>query len=403
MKNNVRPKTLKRGKLRRAGMIVTCLALLMSLCSCWNRRELSTLSIVLGTALDLGDQPDTLKLTAQVVKAGEIRTGMSGSDSGLSRERAYLNIQETDRSMLAVLRKMTRLTNRKLYFPHNKVLIFSRELAEQDLSEGLDAFLRDNETRMNVYILVSQGDAYEVLNEELELEKIPAVHLSEMVANQRFNSEIEQVTLRDFAIATLSTSKSPVAPLVEMYEANGKKKAKIEGTAVFKGGKMIGELDKSQTRGLLWATNKAGGSVITVDTQWGEVVIEIVQSGSSLKPVKTKDGTIRMKLEINEDGYIQDNETHEKMSNPGNMNFLQQQGRQVIVSEVEDALEQARSLSADVFGFGEEIRRNFPDDWEKLEGNWDEAFSEIELDIDVELTLHSTGALVRPIVPGGAK
>lgn len=394
---------ISRSCLRRAAGLFACIALMVSLCACWNRRELNSLSIVMGTGIDLGDEPDTIRLTAQIVKISEIRPGSSGTSGGTSREKAYVNIQGINRSVLAVFRDFTRMTNRKLYFPHNKVLIFGREMAEQNISEGLDTFLRDNETRMNMYLLISRGSACEILCEEPELEKVPAVHLAEMIENQKYNSEIVRVTLRDYAMDTLSTSKSPVAPMAETYEMNGKKKVKLEGTAVFKGGKMIGELDKMQTRGLLWVTGEARATVITVETQWGQVVLELVQSNSTLKPVKMENGTIRMKLKIEEDGYIESNETSETMSSSDKVEMLERYGREVIVSEVESALEQAQSLSADVFGFGEAIRRDFPEEWDKLMGNWDEAFCEIGLDIDVDLNLHSTGGLVRPVVPGGAK
>ncbi len=71
-----------RGKAVRATALLLCALLLLNLCGCWSKRELDSLAIVLGTALDMGSQPDTLTLTAQVVKAGEIGSGTSVSQSG---------------------------------------------------------------------------------------------------------------------------------------------------------------------------------------------------------------------------------------------------------------------------------------------------------------------------------
>ncbi|GEM_PF-167917 len=390
-------------RARHAVTFLLCLMLILNLCGCWSRRELNTLGIVLGTGLDVGNLPDTLEMTAQVVKAGEIKSGSSSSEGGVSTEKAYVNIQNTDKSVLSLLRGITHISNRRLYFPHNQVLIFSSDLARQDLTEGLDAFIRDYEARMNVYILVSRGRASEILEEEPELEKIPAVHIADMMENtQQASSETAIVTLRDFAIATLSGSTAPVAPMVELFEADGKKKARLEGTAVFKRGKMVGELDKTQTHGLMFVTGHAKSGVITVDTKWGQVVLEIVHSKSSLKPVKTEDGTIRMELKINEDGFIQSNETTENMSRLESVEMLKELEREKIRSDIESVLYQARALSADVFGFGEAIRREYPDDWEKMKENWDEAFCGIELDIETEVELRSTSGMIRPAVPGGA-
>lgn len=379
-----------------------CMILVLNLCGCWSRRELNTLAIVMGTALDVGSTPDTFELTAQIVKAGELKSGTSSTSSS-SAVKAYSNVGNTGKSVLSILRSITHVSSRRLYFPHNQILIFSSELAELDIMEGLDAFLRDFEARLNVYILISKGKASDILDAACELEKIPSIHISEMIENQKSNSEIAIVTLRDFAIAMLSGSKAPVAPIIKQYEEGGNKKSKLEGTAVFnKKGKMVGELDNTQTRGFMWITGNARSGVTTVDTKWGWVVLEIMHSKSRLRPVKMEDGSIRMKLEINTDGIIESNETYKDMSGMDKVNMLKKLEREVIRSDVENSLKQAKLLSADVFGFGEAIRRQYPEDWKKMEKNWDHFFQEIGLDVQVEVELRSTGGLTKPVVPGGA-
>lgn len=388
----------------RATALLLCTALLLPLSACWSRREINTLAIVLGTALDVGPEPDTITLTAQMVRAGELRTATSGPESsgGGDSSKPYVNLQNTGKSVLSLVRSATHLSNLRLYFPHNQVLIFGSELAKTDINEGLDAFLRDYEARMNVYILIAKNTAAEILDEEPELEKIPAAHIAEMMENQRVSFDTAIVTLRDFAIAILSGSTAPVAPMVELQEANGKKKAVTVNTAVFKEGKMIGELDLKETSGLLWVTGKTKSGVITVDTQWGQVVLEIVHSKSRLKAVKEKDGELRMQLTVKEDGFIESNETYEDMATPDNVKLLKDLEKEAIRADIESALKKAHELKADVFGFGDAIRRNYPKEWEEMKKDWDNIFPQIPLDIEIEVELRSTGGLFKPIVPGGA-
>ena len=387
---------------RRAVALLLCVLPVLFLSSCWSHRELNTLAIVLGTGLDVGDQPDTLKITAQVVKAADIASGPK-VQSGGAGQKAYVNISYTDKSVLSAVREVTHMQNRRLYFPHNQVLIFSSDLAKLDIAQGLDIFTRDYETRMDTNVLISKGEAAGILDEEVELEKLPALHISGMMENQQASSETVVVTLRDFVIAMLSSSTAPVAPMIELYESEGKKYARLEDTAVFKKGKMIGELDIKQTRGLLWVTGKAKSGAMTVETKWGQVILEIYHSKSSLKPVKDADGTIRMELKVNEDGAIESNETTEDMSKLQNVEMLKELMKEHIRSDIDSVLTQARALSADVFGFGEAIRREYPEEWEKMKKNWDTVFPTIGLDIQVEVELRSTGGLVAPIVPGGGQ
>ncbi|MBP8640830.1 MAG: Ger(x)C family spore germination protein [Oscillospiraceae bacterium] len=386
---------------RRAALLILCVIVILNLCSCWSRRELNTLAIVLATALDTGERADTIQLTAQIVKPGEIKSNSSSSDD--QAQKAYANIENSGESVISALNNFSHITNRSMYFSHNRVLIFSSELAKNDVVAGLDAFTRNFETRMNVYILISKGRASEILNEAVELEKIPANHLAELLEKQRTNSETVIVTLRDFSIAMLSDSKAPVAAMVEMYLANGRKKARLEGTAVFKQGKMVGELDVTQTRGLLWATGDTKKSTITLDVFGGKVDVLIAHSNGSMKPTKGEDGSIRMKLKIDADGSVESNETGEDLSSVDSIEMLTVKAQESIRADIENAIKQARYLSADVFGFGEAIRGDFPKDWEKIKKNWDKEFSKLEYDIEIDIKIDRTGGLSKPIVPGGAQ
>lgn len=395
-------KTIKSAALRKAlrrGVSLTlCAAILLSFAGCWGRKELNTLGIVLGTALDLGDNPESLRVSAQVVKPDALKS------KGGSTEKAYINLQNTEDSVNSAITGLTHMNNRTLYFSHNQILIFSQDLAKRDMLDALDAFSRAYESRMNVYILIARGEAAEVLEEDPELEKIPATHIAETIENQKTNSETVITTLRDFNIATLSKSRAPVAPIIETYtDDDDKMKIRLAGTAVFKNGKMIGELDAAQTRGLMLTLDKAQSVTRTLSTEWGQVVLRTKHEKSSLKVEKAKDGSLRMRLKVNSTGCISSNETEVDVSKQEISKQLEEMEAAAVRADIESALRKAHALSADIFGFGEAIRGHHPKDWKKLEDDWDAAFKQIPLDIEVDVRLDCTGGLNAPVVPGGSK
>jgi spore germination protein KC len=383
--------------LRRGVSLMLCCAILLSFAGCWGRKELNSLGIVLGTALDLGDKPESLQISAQVVKPGALK------NEGGSSEKAYINLHNTDDSINSAVTGLTHMNNRTLYFSHNQILIFSQELAKRDMLDALDAFSRAYESRMNVYILISRGEAAEVLEEDPELEKIPAAHIAETVENQKANSESVIVTMRDFNIATLSKSRAPVAPIIETYNVDDKMKIRLSGTAVFKEGKMIGELDAAQTRGLMLTLDKAQRTTRTLSTEWGQVVLQTRHEKSELKVEKAEDGTFRIKLKINGSGYVSSNETQMDLSTSEKSRQLEAMEAQAVRADVENALKQAHALSADIFGFGEAISGHYPKDWEKLEDNWDSVFKQLPVDIEIDISLDCTGGMNAPVIPGGRK
>jgi len=387
---------------KRATSLILCIGIILSFSSCWSRRELNTLAIVLATAFDTTTQPEMLQVTAQVVKPGQIKASSSAS-GGEATQKAYTNIKSIDKSVISAYAKITRMNNRTMYFSHNRIIILSRELAEKGISEEVDSFTRNNETRLNVYLLVSEGKASDILNEEFDLESIPANHIAEMIENQKINSETAITTLRDFDIAMLSDSTTPLVPIIKIYETDGKNDAKLEGTAVFKDGKMIGEFNVSQTRGLLWVTGKAHQGVETVQTDWGQVDLRFSHSQGSFKIVKNEDGSTGIRIKIDARGCIDSNATEEDISTVQNLEKLEKKAEEYIRGDVEDAIKQAKALSADVFGFGEAIRRDYPKDWEKMKGNWDKEFLMLEPEIEITVSLTCTGGIGKPIVPGGAE
>ena len=402
IKDTIKPKYHRASKAVRGFIsIVLCTSLILSLSSCWSRRELNTLAIVLATALDVGDKPDTVKVTAQIVKPGGIKAGTSPAGGGA--EKAYANIAYTDKSILSALGGFAHITNRRMYFSHNEVLIFSSELAKRGISEGMDTFTRNFETRMNVFVLVSKDKAADLLDEEIELEPMPANHLEELLQNQELSSETAIVTIRDFNIATLSKTMAPVAPMIEMYEFKEKKKARLAGTAVFKEGRMVGQLSVAQTRGLLWVTDKAKRHTITVDTELGKIDLIITGANGSIKPLKNEDGSIGIKLKISAKGCLEGNETEEDMSKLENIKVLSELAEEAIRADIESALKQAQALSADVFGFGEAIRRDYPKAYEKIKDNWEVEFVKLKPELEVEVLLDCTGGIGKPVTPGGGE
>ena len=390
------------GLTKRVVSLILCAVIILSLSSCWSRRELNSIAIVLATAFDTTEQSNMLQVTAQVVKPGEIKASSSAS-GGEATQKAYVNIKSTDKSVLSAFAKITHMNNRTMYFSHNRLIILSRELAEKGISDEVDTFTRNNETRLNVYMLVSEGKASDILDEEFELEGIPANHIAEMLENQKINSETAIITLRDFDIAILSDSMTPVVPMIKLYETDGKKDAKLDGTAVFKHGKMIGELDLSQTRGLLWVTGKAQQGLETIKTQWGQVDLRFEHSQGSFKAVKNEDGSIGIRVKIDAKGCVDSNGTEEDVSTLQNLEILEKLAQAYIRADIEGALKQAKELSADVFGFGEAIRRDYPKDWEKMKDNWDMAFRMLEPEVEITVTLSCSGGIGKPIVPGGDK
>lgn len=48
---------------------------------------------------------------------------------------------------------------------------------------------------------------------------------------------------------------------------------------------------------------------------------------------------------------------------------------------------------SDIFGFGEAIHRSNPEEWNKIKENWDEEFSDLTVNVKVDMKIRLTGTV----------
>ena len=374
-----------------------CILLILSLAGCWNRRELDTLAIVMATGVDKPKESGEVQLTAQIVKIGEIKTPTEKSGGS---DKAYWNIHNTSSTVFDAVRGFTHESGRKLFFPHNQVLIFGRKLAEDGVQKYTDFFLRDPEPRLNMWVIISKGTAVEVLDVKSELEKIPASNIAHLVEIQSATSQTSIVKLKDFLTRLMSKTTAPIAPLIEVSGEGENKTIILSGTAVFKRDKLVGQLDRRETRGLLWVLGEVKSGIIEVECSDGDdkAGLEIIRADGKITPVIDED-KITIKVNIEEEGNLAEQACSQNLASPENIEKLKKEKAAVIKEEVMAAIIKARELNTDIFGFGDAIHQKYPKQWKDLEDRWDEVFPKIEVEITVETKLRLTGMTNRPAMP----
>ncbi len=388
--------------MKHCGIIASVLLfvfLTLSLSGCWNRRELDTLAIVSGVALDKPKETDQIMITTQIIKPSQIKpTSSSGGETGGSSP--YFNLTETGTSLFETIRKMTETCSRKLYWPHNHIIIISWDLAEEGIRKYMDLFIRDPEARLLVFILISKGQAKDILEEKPDLKKIPAMEIAEIVKASGATSFAPQITLKDFSERLLSKTTSPVAPIILLTGEGKGKRAHVAGTAVFKQDKLVGELDEIETRGFLWVAGKIKSGIINVECLQGkgQNSLEIIRANKKIIP-EIKDGHISITIKIKEEGNLVNQMNNKDLSEPAAWEDLKKRQAAAIEGEIRAALKKAQELNTDIFGFGDSIHKKYPELWKEIEPKWDELFPSLETNVVVDAKLHHPGKLTKPLYP----
>lgn len=379
--------------------IIIILSLLLT--GCWDRRELDELAVVSGMAIDIDKETNQIKLTAQIIKAGEVGKSQGGagtSSSGKEAQAAY-EVESTGNTIFDAIRNFTLQTSRKLYFPHNNIIIFSNEVAKEGLTPFIDFFIKDPETRNLVWVLVAEKNAGDILHVITDLEKIPASGISKLIKHRTVTSQIAGVKMEDFISMLLSPTTAPVATYVKTFEKAGEKKVFMQGTSFFKGDRLVGQLDKTETRGLLWIKGKVKSGILVIkDPQANKISMEITKASSKIKP-EISQGNYNIKVQIYEEGNIGEEMGNINLSTTKMINYLEEQENKVIKREIESVLKKAREYNTDIFAFGEAFHRKYPDKWKEIEAGWEAIFPKINVELEVSSHIKNVGLTTKPPIP----
>lgn len=360
-------------------------------------RELNELIIVMGIGLDVDmDTPGNIKMTAQIVLPQRVSSGGGDSSSGGS-ERAFINVSSAASNTFQAVRQYTHLVPGKLYISHNQLIVIGRDLAEQGISRPLDFFSRARETRPTLNLLVADTTAEEAMSIQPDLNLMPANYLDKLIEGQSANSQSINTDMIDYVSAMQSKTLSLVVPIVRLTTNAGTPVQMLEGVAVFKGDVMVGELSTTETRGLLWAKNLITSGVVNLGIEDGIATFEIANAKSSAKPVVSPDGKVTIEITVSSQMKLTEQTCTANLATQEYMRQLKGMIETLIDRRIQQALEKAKALHADIFGYGELVHKHYNNLWGDMEPRWDEIFQELTVNVTADVSIISTGAIEEPV------
>lgn len=381
---------------RRALALMLAL-LLPCLSGCWDSKEIDRLAIVTGTALDLSKVPGMIDITMEVANSSDSGSP-SSADQGSGGGTAFTMLQATGSTVMSGVVQIDQSSNRKTMPKHNRIRLFGSALCEKGLEDYLDMFMRDQQTRLEVPMLVVEGSARDALSAQLPEGELCGMYLAAMMEDLAEISPVYRVRLIDFIRVILAKTPSAVIPLVKLFEEEDEKaEIKMIGMAVFKDMKMIGRLSNDDGLGYIWAMGKTEKSCVMLEDGPNMAVLHIPSLSCKRKVSMRPDGGVRVELQLSGGSNLTELRGFVQMKPPELLPHLEALGKKEIQERITSAFESAKALNADIFGFGATLYQHHPKQWEGIKDRWDELFADIELSIEVDLEVLGTGQIVQSL------
>lgn len=362
------------------------------LCGCWNYREIDTLAIVAGIAIDKDVATNKYLVTTEIIT--------SQTQGGSSLVSSEIYTAEGD-SIFSAVRNTINKTGLKLFWSGAKVVIISKSVASDGVIPVIDWTNRSSDVRSDMWVLISKGNsAAEILKTKSKLNLITSYHIDDAMQSGRTLSKFTDSRLWSFIDGMSSEGKAEAVATVENAVYNGTIEPSISGTAIFKQDKLIGYIDENETEYMLMIQNKMKEGLINLKDVSGSgtgITLEIDSNKTKLTPIYNN-GTASMIIDIYPVVTIQEVEGTKDFMKEDNLLILQSEAQKRIKFQVQHLITKLqKDYNSDVLGFGETFEEQNPKVAQSYKKNGEDIFENINTVVNVHLKIRGSGRTTNSI------
>ncbi|MNI08801.1 Spore germination protein B3 precursor [compost metagenome] len=384
---------------------IVCMLLLIT--GCWDRKEINDLAIIMATGIDQ-KKDNVTEISVQVFLPKESAggQGMGGTDGsgGGGGSGQTMVVSALGESIGDAIAHLQEKLPRQTFWGHDEVFIFGEQRAKAGITDDIDFLIRARQPRERASVFVSEGPAIDTLRLMPSLERNSAETLREIA---RSHTGLE-ISLKDISNMLFQEMNAAVLPYIVILPPEPNKppentNAVIYGCAVFKKGKMVGNIDNRVTRGILWLRNEIKNSIFTVYLQdeKGSISLRMVNGAAKITP-QIKGNTWHIAVDIETDDNVLQNTTNQDLMDPNVVKEVERITNKEIEARVRTAIDQLqKGMNADIIGFSEAFHRHYPKQWNRVKNKWDEQFPKIEIQITSHSRIRRPGNVSKKPMQGG--
>jgi len=354
--------------------------------------------MVVALGLDLAERTETenyeyismVKLTAQVAIPEKL-SGGAGQPLTTGAEAVW-NVSAIGRNVSMCYVNLQQRLQDELFLGHTRVLVISEDLAREGLSRYMNFFRNNPEFRRLSYLLISENKAEDLLNTFPKTANLQAIYLMNLIEDEIQRQTMPDLPFIEIAIRDVTSGVDPIAVLISSDKETGN--IKYSGLAVFRGDRMVGKLDVEETWSYLQlAEGKLSGLQVVrdVESEIGRLSIVFKDLKRKMRLVLTEKGNFKFECKLSFEGIIFSQEVPAVYTKEIYLDQLENRVSTEVKREIETVFYKVQQkYNADIFGFGELVKTYMPEEWKRIE-DWHEEFKKVELELDVETIIRSSG------------
>lgn len=370
-------------------MIISCLLLT----GCWSYREIDSIYILAGIAIDKVPETDQYNITAEFINL---------KNNKIDKSFECLILESKGDSIFDAITKMVNISAKRPYWGHVTSIIISEEVAYEGVMPFLDFIARNEESRLATNIYISKDkSAKEILQTESFSTDITSYELDIMVNESKFLVKVPALKVHEVINQLAIPKFHMVLPTVLSLSRDGVDTKLLSGGAVFNMDKLVGFLDQKDVVPYLFIKDEVESGILNIKADENNpkdtIILKINNNNTKIKP--------RYETEkISFDIFVRTDVTIAELTTT--TDYISKSGRQRLKTLAEEYLQAQiknhikivqEKFGFDIFGFGNIIRQRNPKLWKQVEPDWDSIFMDLDFNIDCDIQINNSGNFIKPI------
>lgn len=354
--------------------------------ACWNNRPLKSVSICSAIGIDKPEEYP-IEISAQVAKSSALGISEHAKD-----EKAYVFASLAAHTFHGCSRNLfTTHLDRDIYVNHVQLILIGEEYAKNGVADALEYWERDHECSVDAIVVVAKGlKATKVLQLESELQDVPAIHIVRAVKNTEATSEAYEISLYE-ALTKLNSKGYEMTLGCFQFEQGSDgtslQEMDVRGAAVFKEDKLVGWMDKDDTKSLRIVEDKLTGGVFEIPNplEKGTYINYELFSAKTKCEFHIKENMPSFRIKVEAKGGISEVHGEETYITSSSIKILESATNKVLKKQIEKTIYRAQhKFKSDIFGFGHKIYQNNPEYWETIKDSWDSIYESMPISVEVK-------------------
>ena len=363
---------------------------LFSFCSCEKPgTELSELMIMQGIGIDVSN--NGFKVTVEILN-NEQSGSPGGNGNSDNKTKIYTAKGET---VGEALRKLITKSGNEPMFAHNRVIVIGEEAANKNLSDVLDFFERNYDSRASQLLCIAKNTTGEsVIRAKLLTDSIKSKILENMLEESAKQSLVPKVRIIDAVNYMKDETSGLCIPAVKVEKNGENENYDLDGCAIFGTDSTFSMYIDSQTaEGVAILNDKIEEGVISADLPNGQKASFYINKGKSKYKITQENGVLNYHLIVSVSCDLEGVQGDEYFNtDTGVLETFQTAVSESLCKKAENTFVVLQGRhGADVVRYGKRLRLKENDLYNNLKTDWQKMFPEIKLTITANVTIRRIG------------